>query len=160
MTITSGSASIDEGGAPTSSAGSVWALPLIVPIRAYQRWISPALPARCRYAPTCSAYAIESLRVHGPIKGLVLAMWRLLRCNPWSLGGVDHVPPKGRWRPAEWIPPKDWAGNDPTIEHPLPMGLDPAHASQPTHEGGIALVNEDHPAAAGRNAGAPGVPTT
>ena len=66
-------------------------LVLIGPIRFYQRWISPGLPARCKYYPTCSQYALDALREFGLIRGLVLAGWRLLRCNPWSLGGVDHA---------------------------------------------------------------------
>jgi putative membrane protein insertion efficiency factor len=64
---------------------------LLFPIRLYQRFISPALPARCRYHPTCSAYAVEAVRTHGVLRGAVLAGWRLLRCNPFSAGGVDHV---------------------------------------------------------------------
>jgi uncharacterized protein len=61
------------------------------PIRIYQRFVSPALPRRCKYEPTCSAYAVEAIRLHGPVKGLVLAVWRVLRCNPWSHGGHDPV---------------------------------------------------------------------
>jgi putative membrane protein insertion efficiency factor len=64
---------------------------LIAPIRAYQRWISPAIAPRCRYYPTCSAYAIEAIRELGPVRGLILAAWRLLRCNPFSPGGVDQL---------------------------------------------------------------------
>jgi len=64
---------------------------LSAPIRLYQRAISPALPRRCKYEPTCSAYAAEALRRHGPLKGLVLAAWRVLRCNPFSHGGYDPV---------------------------------------------------------------------
>jgi putative membrane protein insertion efficiency factor len=61
------------------------------PIIAYQRVISPALPRRCRYEPTCSRYAVEAIREFGILRGLVLAGWRLLRCNPWSHGGYDPV---------------------------------------------------------------------
>jgi uncharacterized protein len=64
---------------------------LIAPIRAYQRWISPAIGPRCRYYPTCSAYAIEAIRELGPLRGFILAAWRLLRCNPFSHGGVDEL---------------------------------------------------------------------
>jgi uncharacterized protein len=64
---------------------------LLAPIRAYQRWISPTLPRRCRYEPTCSAYAAESIRRFG-LRGLLLVAWRLLRCNPFSHGGFDPVP--------------------------------------------------------------------
>jgi uncharacterized protein len=64
---------------------------IAAPIRLYQRLISPALPRRCKYEPTCSAYAVEALRRHGPLRGVVLAAWRLLRCNPFSHGGHDPV---------------------------------------------------------------------
>ena len=64
---------------------------LIAPIRLYQRWISPAFAPRCRYYPTCAAYAIEAIRELGPIRGLILAGWRLLRCNPFSHGGIDEI---------------------------------------------------------------------
>ena len=69
-------------------------LPALIPIlalRAYQRFVSPALPRRCKYEPTCSAYAAEALRTHGVLRGLALAVWRVLRCNPWSHGGHDPV---------------------------------------------------------------------
>lgn len=66
-------------------------------IRFYQREISPGFPRRCKYHPTCSAYAVQSLQVHGFFKGLLLTIWRVLRCNPWSKGGVDRVPEKGAW---------------------------------------------------------------
>lgn len=65
---------------------------LITLIRLYKRGISPILPSSCRFYPTCSEYAILALREHGPIKGLVLSGWRLLRCGPWSDGGYDPVP--------------------------------------------------------------------
>lgn len=63
-------------------------------VRGYQLIVSPWFAPTCRYYPSCSAYAIEALRVHGAIRGTGLAIWRLLRCNPWSHGGVDHVPKK------------------------------------------------------------------
>lgn len=63
---------------------------LVLAVRAYQRLVSPLIPRRCRYHPTCSAYAVEAIRLHGPARGMVLATWRLLRCNPWSRGGVDQ----------------------------------------------------------------------
>jgi uncharacterized protein len=63
----------------------------IAPVRFYQRVISPAIPARCKYHPTCSEYAVQAVRRYGVLRGIVLAAWRLLRCNPWSHGGVDHV---------------------------------------------------------------------
>jgi putative membrane protein insertion efficiency factor len=64
---------------------------LTAPIRLYQRVISPALPRRCKYEPTCSAYAAQAIREFGPVRGVVLAAWRLLRCNPFSHGGYDPV---------------------------------------------------------------------
>ena len=64
---------------------------LIAPIRLYQRTISPALPSRCKYHPSCSEYAAQAVRRYGVLRGVVLAGWRLLRCNPWSHGGVDFV---------------------------------------------------------------------
>ena len=63
----------------------------MAPIRLYQRILSPIIPARCKYYPSCSEYAAQAIRKQGVMRGLVLAGWRLLRCNPWSLGGVDHV---------------------------------------------------------------------
>lgn len=65
---------------------------LVGTIRAYQRWISSAMPRRCRYEPTCSAYAVEAVQRFGAVKGALLAIWRILRCNPFSHGGFDPVP--------------------------------------------------------------------
>jgi uncharacterized protein len=63
----------------------------LAPIRAYQRVVSPLLPSRCKYHPTCSEYAVQAIRTQGVLRGLVLAGWRILRCNPWSHGGFDPV---------------------------------------------------------------------
>lgn len=74
----------------------VWRLPrlaLVGVVRFYQLAISPWFPPSCRYTPTCSQYAILSLRKYGAVKGAILAIWRILRCNPW--GGHGHDPP--RW---------------------------------------------------------------
>lgn len=65
---------------------------LIGLVRGYQLLISPLLGPTCRYYPSCSAYALQALQVHGAFKGTWLAVRRLLRCHPWSPGGVDHVP--------------------------------------------------------------------
>lgn len=65
---------------------------LIQPIRFYQKYISPLKPPSCRFTPTCSQYAIEAIRKHGPFKGFALAVWRILRCNPWGGSGYDPVP--------------------------------------------------------------------
>ena len=63
----------------------------VAPLRLYQRLISPALGPRCRYYPSCSEYAVQAIREFGILRGLVLAGWRLLRCNPFSHGGLDPV---------------------------------------------------------------------
>lgn len=65
---------------------------LVLPIRFYQVAISPHTPPACRFTPTCSQYAIEAIRKHGPFKGLYLAVKRILRCNPWGGSGYDPVP--------------------------------------------------------------------
>ncbi len=67
---------------------------MIALIRAYQRFVSPLLPRRCKYHPTCSAYAVQAIESYGILRGSVLAAWRLLRCNPWSHGGYD--PPEAQ----------------------------------------------------------------
>lgn len=68
-------------------------LVLTLPIRAYQLVVSPLLGPRCRFYPSCSSYAIEAIRTHGPLRGTWLAGRRLLRCHPWNPGGLDPVPP-------------------------------------------------------------------
>lgn len=65
---------------------------LILPIRFYQKFISPMFPSSCRYYPTCSSYAIEALRKHGIFKGSYLAIKRILSCHPWGGSGHDPVP--------------------------------------------------------------------
>lgn len=60
-------------------------------VRGYQVFVSPGLPGRCKYYPSCSQYAIDALREYGVLRGLVLASWRVLRCNPFSHGGYDPV---------------------------------------------------------------------
>ncbi|MFP5450346.1 MAG: membrane protein insertion efficiency factor YidD [Thermoleophilia bacterium] len=72
---------------------------LVAPIRGYQRFISPMFPRRCKYHPTCSEYAVGVVREYGAIRGTVLAAWRLLRCNPWSRGGVDYPRDQRVFRP-------------------------------------------------------------
>jgi putative membrane protein insertion efficiency factor len=64
---------------------------ILAPVRLYRRLISPLMPARCKYHPSCSAYAVEAVRTYGALRGSVLAAWRLLRCNPLSNGGLDPV---------------------------------------------------------------------
>jgi len=76
------------------AAGRWVAEVLILPVRFYQRFISPLLGNRCRFAPSCSQYAMEALRVHGVFRGTALAVWRILRCNPFGRSGYDPVPPR------------------------------------------------------------------
>lgn len=78
----------------------------LFPVRFYRRFISPLTPPCCRFTPTCSAYAVKAVERFGIIKGTVLAVWRILRCNPFCRGGYDDVPEefsfvkkkKTRWR--------------------------------------------------------------
>lgn len=65
---------------------------LVLPIRFYQLYISPLTGPSCRFTPTCSEYARQAILKHGPFKGLYLAVWRILRCNPWGGSGYDPVP--------------------------------------------------------------------
>ena len=63
---------------------------LVALIRLYQKWISPAFAPRCKYYPSCSSYALTAIQSYG-LKGVAMATWRVMRCNPWSHGGVDYV---------------------------------------------------------------------
>ena len=63
----------------------------VLPIRLYQLFVSPLSPGRCKYHPSCSQYAVDAIRRHGVVVGSAKAVWRLLRCNPWSRGGVDYA---------------------------------------------------------------------
>jgi uncharacterized protein len=80
---------------------SLLARVLLAPIVAYRRYVSPALPARCRFYPSCSAYAQEAIARHGALRGLGLAVRRLLRCHPFHPGGYDPVPDPIRHRPVD-----------------------------------------------------------
>lgn len=64
----------------------------ILLIKFYRKFISPLKPPVCKYYPTCSCYAMQAIEKFGVIRGTALASWRILRCNPWSLGGIDYVP--------------------------------------------------------------------
>ena len=83
----------EDQAATTRKAGPV-ARVLLVPIRIYRKFISPALPPTCRFEPSCSAYAVEALTTHGALRGSWLTVRRLLRCGPWHPGGYDPVPPR------------------------------------------------------------------
>jgi uncharacterized protein len=60
-------------------------------IKSYRRFVSPMLPASCRYWPTCSEYTLEAVQKYGLLRGGLMGAWRILRCNPWSKGGIDPV---------------------------------------------------------------------
>ncbi len=87
-----------------ATVGRVVRLLLTVLIVGYRRLISPMLGQRCRFYPSCSAYALEAIQVHGAAKGTVLATARVCRCHPWNPGGVDHVPAVGAWKPEPYVP--------------------------------------------------------
>jgi putative membrane protein insertion efficiency factor len=72
---------------------------LVLLIRVYQRLISPAFGNRCKYYPSCSEYAAQAIARFGILRGLVLAAWRLMRCNPWSHGGFDPVEEQRLFKP-------------------------------------------------------------
>lgn len=80
-----------------ASIGRLLVLALVGLIRAYQILLSPRIGQVCRYYPTCSHYGLQAVKVHGAGKGSLLTAWRVLRCNPWSTGGIDYVPAKGLW---------------------------------------------------------------
>jgi putative membrane protein insertion efficiency factor len=77
---------------------------VVAVLRVYQRWVSPAFGPRCRYYPSCSEYAVQAVRQFGILRGLVLATWRILRCNPLSHGGFDPVDEQRLFRPRATIP--------------------------------------------------------
>lgn len=81
------------------SVGFVLTWLLIAIIGVYRTVVSPVLPPTCRFHPSCSAYGLEAVRTHRAVKGGILTAWRIVRCNPWSRGGVDPVPAVGRWLP-------------------------------------------------------------
>lgn len=66
--------------------------PMIWFVKAWRAVISPLYGDVCKYHPSCSAYGLKALETHGAIRGARLTIWRILRCNPWSAGGVDYVP--------------------------------------------------------------------
>ena len=90
----------------------------VLPIRAYRRWISPYTPPSCRFHPTCSAYGIVAIQRHGVLKGSLLTIWRILRCQPFSAGGLDPVPERGRWRPAVREPGEGRVREEPPPDSP------------------------------------------
>jgi len=77
---------------------SFFARPLVLLVRMYQIALSPLMGGCCRFEPSCSAYMIEALKIHGAAKGTLLGVWRILRCHPFGKSGFDPVPPKGCWK--------------------------------------------------------------
>jgi putative membrane protein insertion efficiency factor len=76
----------------------------VLSLRLYQRLVSPLLGQRCRYYPSCSEYSVQAIQRFGILRGLVLAGWRLLRCNPWSRGGFDPVDDQQLFRTRAPVP--------------------------------------------------------
>jgi uncharacterized protein len=116
--------------------------PLLALIKLYQWTISPLLGPVCRYYPSCSHYGYTAIDRHGAVKGTVLTAWRILRCNPWSPGGVDHVPPRKRPRWHELLrdavrgkkgePPLE---GDAPSRGPAPESPSPAAETSPNAQG-------------------------
>lgn len=77
-------------------------------IKLYRRFISPLTPPKCKYYPTCSSYALTAVSRFGAVRGSVLAVWRILRCNPWSIGGIDYVPEKFTFKVKKYDYEKDF----------------------------------------------------
>lgn len=77
----------------------------VLPIRLYQRVLSPLTPPSCRFVPNCSEYGAQSILAHGVLKGSLLTAWRILRCHPFTPGGLDPVPRPGRWKSDERVRP-------------------------------------------------------
>jgi putative membrane protein insertion efficiency factor len=109
---------------------------LLAAVRFYQRAISPTRPARCRFVPTCSAYAVEALERHGAARGTWLALRRLVKCAPWHPGGVDLVPEPGAGRPGT----PDGARSSSTPEPPAASGpsATPPALRAPQEESSVA----------------------
>jgi putative membrane protein insertion efficiency factor len=105
--------------------GTVVRLALLGLLWVYRNTVSPLLGPRCRYYPSCSAYAVDALQTHGAAKGTVLAVARVCRCHPWAAGGVDPVPPKGRWR----------SDPEPRADRPDPDRTTPDDAAAPDPSG-------------------------
>jgi uncharacterized protein len=85
----------DTARIPAQQRPSAAAWPLVVLLTAYRRFVSPLLGPRCRFYPSCSAYALEAVLTHGAARGSWLALRRLSRCHPFHAGGMDPVPPRG-----------------------------------------------------------------
>jgi putative membrane protein insertion efficiency factor len=110
-----------EGHAPSQHAArgpSLAARALMLPVRAYRRFLSPLLGQQCRFQPTCSAYGLEALQVHGAMRGTWLTLRRIGRCHPFHRGGYDPVPPAKAASPATTSPSGRNTRNDVARPHP------------------------------------------
>ena len=96
-------------------------------LRAYKRWVSPALPPSCRYVPTCSEYAIEAVDRYGVVRGGLMAIWRILRCHPFVKGGYDPV--KNVWSGHSCSPPALTTGS--CLTNGFAKGTEPAVPLKP-----------------------------
>lgn len=125
---------------------------LVLPIRLYQRLLSPLFPPRCRYTPSCSQYAIEALRKHGPLRGLWLAVYRIVRCNPFGGFGYDPVPDtfsffyykkemRGALPPADTSPPHPADTPVPSVADALVPLITDAHTHLLPAVAGTAIVS-------------------
>jgi putative membrane protein insertion efficiency factor len=115
--------------------------PLLAAVRFYQRAISPALPPRCRFYPTCSAYAVEAIERHGAARGTWLALRRIVKCAPWHPGGVDLVPEPRVHRSAHGARPgTPAAGHSSSTTAPLaaPHRITPPARRAPQEESSLA----------------------
>jgi putative membrane protein insertion efficiency factor len=93
---------------------------IIAVLKAYRLVVSPLYGQRCRYYPSCSAYALRAVEVHGALRGSWLAARRLGRCHPWTPGGVDLVPPQEAYRSWGLAPGMDGSEDDATTTRPRP----------------------------------------
>ncbi|HET8615002.1 MAG TPA: membrane protein insertion efficiency factor YidD [Actinomycetales bacterium] len=115
---------------------------LLLLVRGYQLFVSPLLGPRCRFYPSCSAYAVTALQTHGALRGTWLAIRRVGRCHPWNPGGVDHVPPA---RPRARAARRHHESARPPADGPT-AGHGPALQHHPTSFRRAAAADDDHPA--------------
>jgi uncharacterized protein len=116
---------------------------LLLLVRGYQLFISPLLGPRCRFYPSCSAYAVTALQTHGALRGSWLAVRRLGRCHPWNPGGVDHVPPA---RPRREHATSTGVGSAGTPSPAGALSATPRPQHRPTSSRRPAAADVDHPA--------------
>ena len=116
---------------------------LLLLVRGYQLFVSPLLGPRCRFYPSCSAYAVTALQTHGALRGSWLAVRRLGRCHPWNPGGVDHVPPA---RPRPRGATSHHGGSAVTPSRRGASGARPEPHHHPTSSRRAAAADADHPA--------------